>query len=397
MRHRTKFKPHRNAQYPHNEAEKRRTRPLPTNAISSTYVEGLIRSGELPGTPALLKGNIERYVGMVHLPVGLAGPVLIHGTHAKGDFYVPMATTEGALVASYSRGMKAIRRSGGCHVLCRGGHVQRSPFFRFHSLSDAAVFATKVAEELSILRQIVRQESRFAELENINSRIEGDTVTLLLEYKTGDAAGQNMVTLCSEAICRYLIQRISPKPIRWYLESNFSGDKKATAYSLVNGRGREVHAEISIPKEVVYDLLKSSPERIVRYWQTSTLATIRSGAIGSVGHVSNALTAIFTACGQDIACAAESSIGILRMEHRENRELYASLSLPSLIVGTVGGGTSLPTQRECLRILDCAGTGKADKFAEIVAATALAGELSIAAAMAEGHFAEAHRRLGRKN
>ena len=370
---------------------------LPSGAVSSTHVHDMLRSGVRPMTPPLLRGNIERYVGMVHVPVGLAGPVLIHGQHARGDFYVPLATTEGALVASYSRGMKAIRRSGGCTARCLGGHVQRSPVFRLNTLEEAIRFARNVERDIEIFRQLTHEQSRFARLERLRTWVEGNTVTLLLQFITEDAAGQNMVTFCAEHICRYIVRRISPKPIRWYLESNFSGDKKATAFSLVNGRGREVQVEAVLPEFVVRDILKSTPQRMARYWQTSVLSSVRSGAIGTVGHVANALTALFIACGQDAACVAESSIGILRLEATPSGELYAALSLPSLIVGTVGGGTALPTQRECLKIIDCDGAGRADKLAEIAAATALAGELSIAAAMAEGHFAQAHQRLGRKS
>ncbi|HZH87934.1 MAG TPA: hypothetical protein VFD78_02015, partial [Chitinophagaceae bacterium] len=216
------------------------------------------------------------------------------------------------------------------------------------------------------------------------------------KYFTGDASGQNMVTICTQAICDFILTESPVKPVQWFIESNYSGDKKASGASFTSVRGKKVTAECVVKKEVVETVLKSTPENMEKIWKTSTLAAIQSVTIGAQGHYANGLAAVFLACGQDVACVSEASVGITRMEVNQDGDLYCSVTLPNLIVGTVGGGTSLPTQRECLDIMGCLGQGKSRRFAEICAAVVLAGELSIAAAISEGHFTKAHQYLGRK-
>lgn len=342
-----------------------------------------------------LKGNIENFIGMAQIPIGLAGPLLINGKDAQGDFFIPLATTEGALVASYNRGMKAIRQSGGVTSVCLVEGVQRSPYFKFENVLTVGLFINWIHEHTPQFHKIVSETSKHARLNEINSNIEGNSVIVTFEFYTGDAAGQNMVTICTDRICRYILENFNTKPMEWYIESNYSGDKKATSLSFSNVRGKKVTAEVVVPKEVVNNVLKTSPESINKYWVASTLAVTQSGAIGAQGHVANGLTALFISCGQDVACISESSVGVTRMEVTAKGDLYVSLTLPSLIVGTVGGGTALPTQKECLELLDCAGPGSARKFAEICCAVALAGELSIASAMSVDHFTRAHEKLGR--
>ncbi|EAY24089.1 hydroxymethylglutaryl-CoA reductase [Microscilla marina] len=347
-------------------------------------------------SPESLKGNIENFIGMAQVPVGLAGPLLVKGSEAQGDFFVPLATTEGALIASYNRGMKACRLSGGITSVCLIEGVQRSPFFKFDNLGTVGLFIKWVYQRMDKFTEIVESTSRFAKLNDLKANIEGNSVILTFEYLTGDAAGQNMVTICTDKICKYILANFDITPLEWYIEGNYSGDKKATTLSFVNVRGKKVTAEIVIPRFVVDKVLKTTPEKIAQYWQSSTLGVIQSGAIGAQGHVANGLTALFIACGQDVACISESSIGLTRMETNTDGDLYVSVTLPSLIVGTVGGGTSLATQKECLEMLGCAGANKAKKFAEICCAVALAGEISIASAMSADHFTNAHQKLGRK-
>ena len=343
-----------------------------------------------------LKGNIENFIGMAQVPVGIAGPLLIRGLHAQGHFHVPLATTEGALVASYSRGMKATGLSGGVSAVCLTEGVQRSPYFKFGRLDEAGRFVGWLMGEIEAFERIVAATSRHARLLDLQPHIEGNSVILTFEYTTGDASGQNMVTLCTNAICKDIVARCPLKPEAWYVESNYSGDKKATALSFSSGRGRKVVSECVLLKDVVAKVLKSTPQAMADYWQASTLAVVQSGAIGAQGHVANGLAALFIACGQDAACVAESATGITRMQVTDEGDLYVALTLPNIMVGTVGGGTGLPTQRECLELLDCFGEGKAKKLAEITAATALCGEISIAAALSAGHFSDAHKTLGRK-
>jgi hydroxymethylglutaryl-CoA reductase (NADPH) len=343
-----------------------------------------------------LKGNLENYVGMAQVPIGLAGPLHINGTEAQGSFLVPLATTEGALVASYARGMKACRESGYITSVCLMESVQRSPIFHFENLIQMGQFAIWVLDKLPVFAEEVKKVTQHGSLKDLSLNTEGNSATLILDYYTADAAGQNMVTVCTQHLCRYILKHTPVKPLRWYVESNYSGDKKATALSFTGVRGKKVAAEIVLPKHVVKHVLNTTPKAMNDYWRSSTLAVVQSGAIGAQGHVANGLTAIFIACGQDAACISEASVGLTRMELTDDGDLYVSVTLPGLIVGTVGGGTSLPTQRECLEILDCYGNGKARKFAEICGALALAGEISIAAAMSSGEFAQAHEQLGRK-
>lgn len=362
------------------------------------YTKGAynLKKGSSIQCPKDFEGNIENFIGMSQIPTGLAGPIKIVGENASGDFYIPLATTEGALVASYNRGMKACSLSGGITTICLSEGVQRSPFFKFENITQAMDFSRWANRNIEKFKEITRESSGFAQLQGLKTNVEGNSVILTFEYSTGDAAGQNMVTICTDKICRFILANYRFKPLVWYIESNYSGDKKATALSFTNVRGKKVTCEVTISKKIVADILKSTPKKISDYWRASTLAVTQSGSIGAQGHVANALTALFIACGQDVACISESSVGLTRMEVDRYGDLYASLTLPSLIVGTVGGGTSLPTQRECLGIMGCFGAGNALKFAEICCAVALAGELSIASAMSVDHFTQAHENLGRK-
>ncbi len=341
-------------------------------------------------------GNIENFIGMTQIPTGIIGPVRITGSAANGDFYVPLATSEGALVASYHRGAKATRLSGGITSICLVEGVQRSPVFKFNNVGDIGLFLLWFLKEIEVFEKITSQTSRFAKLNDVKTNIEGNHVILTFEYHTGDASGQNMVTICTDEICKYIVENSPVKPTFWFIEGNYSGDKKATALSFTTVRGKKVTSEVVVPKIVVEKVLKTTPEMMAQYWQTSTLGVIQSGAIGAQGHYANGLTALFLATGQDAACVAEAAVGITRMQLTPEGDLYVSVTLPNLIVGTVGGGTSMPTQLECLKIMGCAGTGNARKYAEICGGVVLAGELSIAAALSAGHFSSAHKKFGRK-
>ena len=313
-----------------------------------------------------------------------------------GDFFVPLATSEGALVASFHRGAKACYQAGGATSFCIEEGVCRSPLFKFNDLLEVGLFLSWVLHQKEIFKKITSQLSRFAQLKDVKTNIEGNQLILSFEFYTGDAAGQNMTTLCTEEICKYIIENTPVKPLLWYIESNYSGDKKATALSFTQVRGKKVCAEICLPEKIVERVLKTTSKAMENYWRSSTIGVIQSGSIGAQGHYANGLAALFIATGQDAACVAEAAVGITRMECQKDGSLYASVTLPSLVVGTVGGGTSLPTQKECLELLGCYGEGKAVKFAEICGAVVLAGELSIAAAIAAGHFSDAHKKLGRK-
>lgn len=346
--------------------------------------------------PASLQGHIENYIGMTQVPTGIIGPLLINGTEAKGEFYVPLATTEGALVASYNRGAKATRICGGITSVCTVEGVQRTPVFKFKNITEVGYFVNWVLVHFNDYQPIVSEHSSHAQLIDIKINAEANQTMLIFEYQTGDAAGQNMVTICTDAVCNYIVDNAPVKPRHWFIESNYSGDKKATLVSFSSVRGKKVITEVTMPEKIVKEVLSSTPYMMAQYWQTSCIASMQSGAIGIQGHFANGLTALFMATGQDVACVSEAAVGITRMEVNENGDLYASVTLPNMIVGTVGGGTSLPTQSECLKLMGCFGNGKARKFAEICAATVLCGEISIAAALSSGQFAKAHKLFGRK-
>ncbi len=348
-----------------------------------------------PPDPAELQGNVEHFVGMAQVPVGLAGPIRINGLHAQGEFLLPLATTEGTLVASYHRGARLATRAGGVACILTAEQVQRAPGFVFETVGDATHFAAWVSGEFERCRAVAATRTTHGELTDLAVQVAGRSIYLILSFYTGDAAGQNMVTFCADAICADLLERSPVRPRTWFLESNMSGDKKATVLSFEQARGRRVLAELTLPRELVERGLHTTPERMCDYWRLSFVAGVQSGSIGVSGHVANGLAALFIATGQDAACVSEASVGLTLLEITPEGDLYCALDLPNLILGTVGGGTRMPTARECLRIMGCEGEGKAAVLAEVVAGALLAGELSIIGAICAGHFARSHERLGR--
>ena len=341
------------------------------------------------------ENHIENCIGAVKIPVGIAGPLRVRGIFAAGDYYVPMATTEAALVASYSRGAQVITEAGGCVSVILNEGVSRTPGFAFRSLVSAGLFAVWCIEHRDELRKVAAQTTSHGELADIGVAIEGNHVYLLLEFTTGDASGQNMVTIATQAVCNYIGEHSPLQPEYSFVEANFSGDKKATALSFTTVRGKKVSAEVTLPRGLVEHRLHTTPEHLERYWKMSAIGAIQSGSIGIQGHFANALAAMYIACGQDPACVAESAVGVTRMELNQQGNLYVSVTLPSIMTGTVGGGTSLPTQRACLEILGMAGPGHAQALAEVCGALALAGEISLTSAICSNDFARAHQQLAR--
>lgn len=346
--------------------------------------------------PARLAGSIEGFVGFARVPLGVAGPVRIDGVAASGEFFVPLATSEGTLVASFQHVFNAINRSGGARARCTCEQVGRAPCFEFANLCEAGEFAEWLPSMLPVLRETVISTSRFCRLLRVQAAIVGNTVYTVFDFSTGDAAGQNMVTLAAQAICRQILATMPVAPRSWLLESMLSGDKRASALPFRSARGRNASAEVLLPAKQVERYWRTDGPNMARAWQQAINGSAQCGTIGLQGNVANALAALFIACGQDAACIVEASTALTRIESTAAGDVYASVTLPNLIVGTVGGGTYLPTARECLALLGCAGTGKASKLAEICAVVALAGEIAIVGAMAGGTFAQAHAAGGRK-
>jgi hydroxymethylglutaryl-CoA reductase (NADPH) len=339
--------------------------------------------------------NIEAMIGTVKLPVGVVGPLRINGLNANGSYYVPLATTEAALVASYARGAMVATRAGGVTTALLNEGVLRSPGFRFASLFDAGLFVDWVTRTADDLKAAAEATTRFGKLVSLEPLIDNDIVFLLCRYTTGDAAGQNMVTIATEALCRRIEETSPVKPLHWFIEANFSGDKKASYLGLLTGRGRKVSASTVLPGALVEQHLHVGVDRMMAYAEMANLGALLSGQLGAQGHYANGLAAFYIATGQDAACVAESAVGFTRMEKR-GADLFVSVTLPNILVGSVGGGTGLPSQSSALSLLGLKGAGHGAALAEVAAALCLCGEISIMGAIAAGHFAQAHHRLARR-
>lgn len=344
---------------------------------------------------SMYEANIENCIGTIKVPVGIAGPIRINGTNAQGDFLLPMATTEAALLASYHRGSVLISKAGGCSAILLSEGVTRSPGFAFKTIAELAGFSHWLLLNTEKIHDVAKSTSNYCELIDFKMITEGNHLYLLCNYSTGDAAGQNMVTIATQAICEYIIAHSPVAPDYWFVEANCSGDKKSTAQSFSSVRGKKVSVEVRISEKLVKRFLHTTPKRMVDYWRMSALGGVMSGTLGVQGHYANSLAAMFIATGQDAACVAEAAVGITRFEICENGDLYCSVTLPNLIVGTVGGGTKLPSQQACLSLMKLPEKNTARAFAETCAAAALAGEISIIGSISAGDFTHAHKHLAR--
>jgi hydroxymethylglutaryl-CoA reductase (NADPH) len=335
-----------------------------------------------------LMGYIENPIGAVQVPLAVAGPLTIKGDHAQGEFYVPFATTEGALVASYQRGMNAITEAGGANVKVLRNETHISPLFISQSQNESIEIASFVKDNFEAIKKAAESTTQHGKLLKIESIITGRQIYLRFIYSTGDAMGLNMINIATHSGCE-IIRTKFPKS-RYFLRSNYSSDKKACHANFINPYGREVLVECRVPQEILSKSLNTNAQDVYEYWINGLAASAHAGMLAVNAQVANGLTAIFIACGQDVAQVVNSSAVMLTCGLNDDGSLYMALRIPSLLVGTVGGGTALPTQKEGLSMLDCYGPDKADKFAEIVAASVLAGELSISAALTTTEFVEAH-------
>jgi hydroxymethylglutaryl-CoA reductase (NADPH) len=346
--------------------------------------------------PHALRGNCEHFVGVAQVPVGLAGPLHVDGEHAQGEFLIPLATTEGTLVASYNRGMQVLNLCGGVKCTVIGDAMQRAPVFVFDDARGARDFGRWVAASLEQIRPEAESTSRVAKLQYIDTYLSNKFAYLRFNFSTGDAAGQNMVGRATFAACSWILENYKGAPIqRFFLESNFATDKKASQVNIMRTRGKRVVAEAVIKRDVLQQRMRVTPEQLAYHGQVSNVGAFLSGANNNGVHSANGITALFIATGQDVANVSESSAGVLYSEVTKEGDLYLSMTIPSLIVATHGGGTGLATQNECLRMLGCVGQGTVYKFAEIVAGVVLAGELSLAAAISSNDWVSSHEQYGR--
>jgi hydroxymethylglutaryl-CoA reductase (NADPH) len=344
--------------------------------------------------PSVTQGNIENFIGAAQVPIGLAGPLLVNGEYAKGEFFVPLATTEGTLVASYNRGMKLLRESGGVTTTVVDDAMQRAPVFVFKSAREANKFGQWIKENFAEIKSKAETTTSVGKLRDIQQFPASRFLYLRFNFTTGDAAGQNMVGKATKAACDW-IETVYEGIERYQLEGSLATDKKTSWVNTLNTRGKKVIAEATIPTEKLREIMHVSVEQIFAARLTSQLGGYLAGVNNNGAHSANGITAMFIACGQDVANVAESSAAAVYAEITSNGDYYFSITIPSLIVATYGGGTGLPTQRECLELLDCYGKDKAKKFAEIVAATVLCGELSLGTAVIADEWVSSHEQLGR--
>jgi hydroxymethylglutaryl-CoA reductase (NADPH) len=344
--------------------------------------------------PGVMPGNIEHFIGVAQVPIGLAGPLLVHGEQAQGEFYVPMATAEGTLVASYNRGMKLLYAAGGVKTTVVDDRMQRAPCFIFESAREARAFGEWLEEHFEEIKAVAESTTRTGRLQDIEQYSASRMLYTRFNYTTGDAAGQNLTGKATQAACRWIVEQY-PDIEQYFLESNFATDKKSSQVNMLRTRGKRVVAEAVIPGALLELTMHADSDLLFRAREVANLGGFMSGVNNNGGHSANGITAIFIATGQDVANVAESSAALVYAEQRANGDYYYSVTIPSLIVATYGGGTGLPTQRECLELLDCYGAGKVRKLAEIVAATVLCGELSLGAAIVAEDWVEAHDLLGR--
>jgi hydroxymethylglutaryl-CoA reductase (NADPH) len=344
--------------------------------------------------PHLVKGNCENFTGVAQVPLGFAGPLQVNGEHAQGEFLIPMATTEGTLVASYNRGMKLLNLSGGVKCTVVADAMQRAPVFVFDDARGARNFVKWVNENFSRIKDEAEATSKVAKLQEIDPYLANKFAFLRFNYTTGDAAGQNMVGRATFAASSWIIDNY-PGIRRFYLESNFATDKKASQVNIMRTRGKRVTAEATIKREVLVQHMRVEPATLAYHAGVANIGAFMSHANNNGLHSANGIAAMFIATGQDAANVAESSAGIIYPELTPEGDLYLSLTIPSLIVATYGGGTGLATQRECLELLGCWGKDKVYKLAEIIAGVALAGEISLAAAISSSDWVSSHETYGR--
>lgn len=344
--------------------------------------------------PAMLPGNIEHFSGVAQIPIGFAGPLLMNGEHAKGEFFIPLATSEGTLVASYNRGMRVIYESGGVKTTIQDDVMQRAPVFHFQDARASRDFGIWIKEHFLEIKVQAETTTRSGKLRDIEQYPVGKLMFLRFNYTTGDAAGQNMVSKATHVACEWIKSNYSDIR-RYVLSGNIDTDKKPSRINMLRTRGKRVTAEVTIPAARIQKITGAPVDMIVRQRQVSTLGSFLAGSNNNGSHSANGITALFIATGQDVANVSESSAALVYVEITAAGDYYFSITLPSLIVGTFGGGTGLATQKECLELLGCHGAGKVQKFTEIVAGTVLCGEISLASAVMAGDWVTSHDKYGR--
>ncbi|AKU08597.1 hydroxymethylglutaryl-CoA reductase (NADPH) [Haloferax gibbonsii] len=351
------------------------------------------------GFPAeAAESAIENMVGAIQVPMGVAGPVSVDGGSVSGEKYLPLATTEGALLASVNRGCSVINSAGGATARVLKSGMTRAPVFRVADVAEAEALVSWTRDNFAALKEAAEETTNHGELLDVTPYVVGNSVYLRFRYDTKDAMGMNMATIATEAASGVVEEETSASLVA--LSGNLCTDKKPAAINAVEGRGRSVTADVRIPREVVEERLHTTPEAVAELnTRKNLVGSAKAASLGFNAHVANVVAAMFLATGQDEAQVVEGANAITTAEVQDG-DLYVSVSIASLEVGTVGGGTKLPTQSEGLDILGVSGGGdpagsNADALAECIAVGSLAGELSLLSALASRHLSSAHAELGR--
>jgi hydroxymethylglutaryl-CoA reductase (NADPH) len=344
--------------------------------------------------PGTLPGNVENFMGVAQVPIGLAGPLRVDGEEARGDFLIPLATTEGTLVASYNRGMRVLGECGGVKTTVVKEAMQRAPVFMFDDARAARDFGVWLVENHARIKEVAESTTSVGKLIEVQQFHVGPMRYLRFNYTTGDAAGQNMTGKATFAACEWIRENYAAG-CTYYLSGSIDTDKKHSQINTLLTRGRRVVAEATLKREVCERLLGVTPEQLYRARQVHMLGGYMAGSAYLGAHAANGLTALFIATGQDVANVSESHAGMAFTRITDDGDYYWSITLPSLIVGTYGGGTGLATQRQCLELLGCYGKGKVGKFAEICAGVVLAGDISLSSAILAGDWVSSHDKYGR--
>jgi hydroxymethylglutaryl-CoA reductase (NADPH) len=346
--------------------------------------------------------HCENFIGATQIPLGVTGPLKIRGRWVNETevLYVPMATTEGALVASVNRGCRAIRDAGGAVTRVEDVGITRAPVFRSSGIEETQVFLGWVRDNEDEIRRVCEATSGHLKLLDIKPQTFGSSVYLRFRFATGDAMGMNMATIACDRAVRDLIEPATGVQCV-ALSGNYCVDKKPSAVNFLEGRGKKIYAEVNLDAATLAKALKTDARSLVEVqYRKNLMGSIAAGSMGYNAHFANVLAAVFTATGQDVAQVVEGAMGVTAVELRGSDGVFASVYLPDVPVGVVGGGTALGPQKEALSMLGVAprpdepGAGSL-RFAEILGATVLAGELSLLAAFTSGDLAGAHERLGR--
>ncbi len=347
--------------------------------------------------PEKLQGLIENHVGYVGIPMSIAGPLKIAGSFAKGDFYVPLCTVEGTLSFSMTRGCYLTHLAGGVTTRHFKQELSRAPVFIFSDVTQSVKFIDWVNLHFSEIKAAAEATTRHGRLLRIDKYPAHNRVILDFVFNTAEAAGQNMVTLGTDNACRWILSEVQHlAPVRYLLESNFSGDKNPTHRTLLHGRGHHVIASFTVSDRLLRKVLRVGVNDIIQSTTDKQIASQLAGVLGFNLHVANALAALYLATGQDVACVVENAVGITTFEQR-GEDLHATLTMPSITVGTVGGATRLQQQQNNLKLLGCAGEpDSSKKLAEIICAAALSLEISLLGAIISNEFAASHAKFGRK-